>query len=105
MAVQRFNTIFNPHFIEGEPCKGDYIIERDNFLSPRDILRKYSLGLPIGDDALMQDEEYEDMPDDLTDIFPNAGEDDTFTPVLPQSRAEEATKEDSPSDSQSVAPQ
>lgn len=74
MAVLRFNSQFNPHDVVGEPCKGDYIVERDSFLSPRDILRKYSLGLPIGDSALIQDEEYEDYPDDLTDMFPNAGE-------------------------------
>lgn len=80
MAARRFNSQFNFTSVVGEPTKGDYIVERDTFLSPRDILRKYSLGLPIGDTALVQDEEYEDMPDDLVDLFPNAGEDDS--PIL-----------------------
>ena len=82
MAVRRFNSQFNFNDVVGECPKGDYIVERDTFLSPRDILRKYSLGLPIGESALVQDEEYELPPDDLVDLFPSAGDDSDADEVV-----------------------
>lgn len=83
MARRRFNNSWSNPCQVKEPVKGEYIVEEDTLLTPRQILYKYSLGLPV-DGVLVQDSEYYLPPDDLTDFIPNAGEeaDDVPKPSL-----------------------